>query len=89
MPKIDDHSYLKICAELASCLSISLAAAKRKVELALASTGKKSLQDRKIMAEKLLKIAISDRQSKAEDPSTNLDILLKALAQDENFMIED
>ena len=34
MPLIEDHHYLKICAQLASSLSISISAARRKVEVA-------------------------------------------------------
>ena len=33
MPTIEDHSFLKICAQLASCLSISISAAKKKIVL--------------------------------------------------------
>ena len=41
MPLIEDHHYLKICAQLASSLSISISAARRKVEVAAAKEGKK------------------------------------------------
>ena len=51
MPPIDDHSYLKICAQLASSLSISLAAARRKVELFAAKEGIRGLEERKRVAE--------------------------------------
>ena len=46
MPLIEDHHYLKLCAQLASYLSISIAAARRKVELAAAKEGKKDLNSR-------------------------------------------
>ena len=51
MPLIEDHHYLKICAQLASSLSISIAAARRKVEVAAAKEGKKDLQSRKEIAQ--------------------------------------
>tara|TARA_Y100001968_G_scaffold47153_1_gene37368 strand:+ start:27497 stop:27769 length:273 start_codon:yes stop_codon:yes gene_type:complete len=90
MPSIEDHSYLKICAELASCLSISLSSARRKVELAVAKEGKKGLDERKSMAKNLLKSALLDcKNNKAQGANSQLDELLQALAQDENFMIED
>ena len=54
MPLIEDHHYLKICAQLASSLSISIAAARRKVEVAAAKEGKKDLQARKEIAQKIL-----------------------------------
>ena len=90
MPTIEDHSYLKVCAELASSLSISLSSARRKVELALAQKGKKGLDERKAMAEKLLKAALLEsEQNKDKGASSQLDELLQVLAEDENFMIED
>ena len=88
MPTIEDHNYLKICAQLASSLSISLASAKRQVELAANRTGKKDLQSRKVIAEKLLKKALSQGSSK-DNSANQLDKLLEALASEENFMVED
>tara|TARA_B100000700_G_C14319866_1_gene523145 strand:+ start:267 stop:539 length:273 start_codon:yes stop_codon:yes gene_type:complete len=90
MPKIEDHSYLKVCAELASCLSISLSSARRKIEIELAKEGKKTLNERKAMADKLLKEALLDSEkNKTNNASSQLDKLLEALGKDENFMIED
>tara|TARA_Y100001968_G_C19445268_1_gene765019 strand:- start:4133 stop:4399 length:267 start_codon:yes stop_codon:yes gene_type:complete len=88
MPTIEDHSYLKVCAQLASTLSISLSSARRKVELAVAKEGKKGLDERIAMANKLLKEAQIDSETN-KDACSNLDELLQALAKDENFMIED
>ena len=51
MPLIEDQNYLKICAQLASSLSISISAARRKVEVAAAKEGKKDLQSRKEIAQ--------------------------------------
>ena len=89
MPLIEDHHYLKICAQLASSLSISIAAARRKVEVAAAKEGKKDLQSRKEIAQNILD------QTNQEDGKTNysasesFDKLLKALKEEENFMLED
>tara|TARA_Y100001968_G_C18999902_1_gene545388 strand:+ start:134 stop:403 length:270 start_codon:yes stop_codon:yes gene_type:complete len=89
MPKIDDHSYLKLCAELASCLSISLSSARRKVELALTRQGKQGLDERKVIAEKMLKEALLEAKNEEKGASFQLDKLLEALAEEENFMVED
>tara|TARA_Y100001968_G_scaffold321439_1_gene355842 strand:- start:2968 stop:3237 length:270 start_codon:yes stop_codon:yes gene_type:complete len=89
MPTIEDHSFLKICAQLASCLSISLAAARRKVDLAAANQGVRSLEERKLIAENLLKQALFNSKDSKKCSSSELDNLLTALAEDENFMIED
>ena len=88
MAALEDHSYLKVCAELASCLSISLSSARRKVEIAASKAGKKDLLSRKEIADKLLKAAKSEGE-KSENSASKLDKLLEALASEENFMTED
>ena len=87
MPLIEDHHYLKICAQLASSLSISIAAARRKVEVVAAKEGKKDLQSRKVIAQKILDQSIEDETKQSQ--SASFDQLLKALKEEENFMIED
>ena len=89
MPLIEDHHYLKICAQLASSLSISIAAARRKVEVAAAKDGKKDLQSRKDIAQKILDQIIEDDRNQTESASASFDQLLKALKEEENFMLED
>ena len=88
MPLIEDHYYLKICAQLASALSISIAAARRKVEVAAAKVGKKDLQSRKEIAQKILDQTIKDNKKVSESASASFDQLLKALKEEENFMLE-
>ena len=80
---------MKICADLASCLSISIASARRQVELAAAREGVKDLKKKKDIAELLLNQARSSSSSGDRSASTQLDQLLRALAEDENFMVED
>ena len=89
MPTIEDHSYLKICAQLASCLSISLAAARRKIELVAVTKGIKELNDKKSLAENLLKEVLKSTKDGNSVNSSRLDSLLVALAEEENFMTED
>ena len=89
MPTIEDHSYLKVCAELASCLSISLSAAKRKVEVAAARKGLKALAERKIIANDLLQEALEISDDRKKASASTLDSLLSVLEEDQNFMIED
>ena len=89
MPLIEDHHYLKICAQLASSLSISISAARRKVEVAAAKEGNKDLQSRKEIAQKILD-QITDQDAKySKSASASFDQLLKALKEEENFMLED
>ena len=89
MPLIEDHHYLKICAQLASSLSISIAAARRKVEVAAAAEGKKDLQSRKNIAQKILDQTLNEDKSMSTTASASFDQLLKALKEEENFMLED
>ena len=89
MPLIEDHHYLKICAQLASSLSISIAAARRKVEVAAAKEGKKDLQSRKKIAQNILDQILKEDTKTSKSASASFDELLKALKEEENFMIED
>ena len=89
MPLIEDHHYLKICAQLASSLSISISAARRKVEVEAAKEGKKDLQSRKEIAQKILDQAIEENKKQNDSASASFAHLLKALKEEENFMLED
>ncbi len=88
MSAIQDREYLKICAEIASSLSISIASARRKVDLVALKEGAKDMQSRKTIALRLLNEAklCTEEGGKV---GANLDQLLEALAEDENFMVED
>ncbi len=89
MPLIEDHHYLKTCAKLASALSISIAAARRKVEVAAAKAGRKDLQSRKEIAQKILYQITEEDAKQSKSSSASFDQLLKALKEEENFMLED
>ena len=89
MSSIKEHDYLKICAELASCLSISIAAAKKKIDLLASKKGLKDVSSRKAMAKKLLDEAKQHSLKGNYSAANQLDTLLKALAEEENFMVED
>ena len=89
MPLIEDHHYLKICAQLASSLSISISSARRKVEVTAAKEGKKDLQSRKEIAQKILDQTLNEDARKDLSASASFDQLLKALKEEENFMVED
>ena len=87
---LEDHVYMKLCAALASCLSISLASARRQVELVAAKDGVKELNERKLIAQRLLDEARTCKNMSIQaSASAQLDQLLEALAEEENFMVED
>ncbi len=89
MAGIKEHEYLKLCAELASVLSISIAAASKKIDVAAARQGVRDISARKDIARALLSKA-KELASKGDTSMSNqLDALLEALAEEENFLIED
>ncbi|MFL0768952.1 MAG: hypothetical protein AB8B70_07730 [Prochlorococcus sp.] len=89
MAAIQDHEYVKRCAELASLMGISLASARKQVELAAAREGGKDLAQRKAIAERLVHAAQALPQDGEGSPGEQLTQLLGALAHEENFMVED
>ena len=89
MSSIQEHDYLKICAELASFLSISISAAKKKIDVEAAKIGARDISSRKNIAQKLLKEAREKSLSDFNTTTNQLDNLLEALAEEENFMVED
>ena len=56
MYPINDRQYLKICAEIAKLMSISLSSAKKKVEIQIAKEGQKTIQEKIQVAQNVLKI---------------------------------
>ena len=89
MSSIKEHDYLKICAELASFLTISIAAAKKKIDVEAAKKGARDISSRKAIAEMLLAEARQKYSSDEKGNNHQLDSLLEALAEEENFMVED
>ena len=85
MAAIQDSEYVKLRAQLASRLSISLASARRRVDQAAAREGKRDLEGRRAMAQSML-----DALDAGDEASANrLTSLLSASEGDGNFMLED
>lgn len=89
MPAIQDHDYLRLCAELATELGISQSSARRRVELAASKIGAKDLMSRKEVATTLLADAQNERSQGDHHQGQVLDRLLEAEPLDEKFMLED
>ena len=89
MPAIQDHDYLRLCAELATQLGISQSSARRRVELAASKIGAKDLMSRKEVATTLLANVQNERSQGEHDQGQVLDRLLEAEPLDEKFMLED
>ena len=88
MYPINDRQYLKICAEIAKILSISLSSAKKKVEIKIAQKGSKTLEEKRQVAKDLLKICEKDEGQKISS-SKILDKLMETIDDEDNFMTED
>ena len=90
MPRIQDHDFMKLCAEFASLRSISLASARRHIDILATKEGLMKIEEKKSLAKKLIKQSRSLLESSnKETPGSQLDNLLEALAEEENFMLED
>ena len=87
MAAIQDRDYLRLCAELASVLSISQASARRRVDQQAAQGGAGDVESRKAVATSLLEAAKTQQGQRSA--GKNLDTLLEADPKDEHFMLED
>jgi hypothetical protein len=85
MAGIPDRTYNAACGKLASQLGISLASARRKVEVKAAQQGLRDSAGKQQLADQLLAEAISSGDNNHE----LLTSLLEAVGNDDNFMVED
>ena len=88
MYPINDRQYLKICAEIAKIMSISLSSAKKKVEIKIAQKGSKTIEEKIQVAQDLLDICTKDEGGSLSS-SKILDKLMETLDDEDNFLTED
>ena len=88
MYPINDRQYLKICAEIAKLISISLSSAKKKVEIQIAKEGSKTIQEKIAVAQKILEICKKNEGDKLSS-SRILDKLMESINDEDNFLTED
>jgi len=88
MYPINDRQYLKICAEIAKLMSISLSSAKKKLEIQIAKEGSISIQEKIQVAQNLLEICEKNKENKLSS-SRILDKLMETLDDEDNFLTED
>ena len=88
MYPISDRQYLAICSEIAKLLSVSLSSAKKKVEIQIAKKGSKTIEEKRRVAQDLLKIYQKDNKNKLSS-SKILDKLMSTLENEDNFITED
>jgi hypothetical protein len=85
MAGIPDRAYNAACGKLASQLGISLAAARRKVDVKASQQGLRETAAKLALAEQML----TEAQSSGTNNHDLLTSLLEAVGNDENFMVED
>ena len=88
MYPINDRQYIKICAEIAKIMSISLSSAKKKVEIKIAKEGSKTIQEKIQVAKNLLEICEKNERDKLSS-SRILDKLMETINDEDNFLTED
>ncbi len=88
MYPINDRQYLKICAEIAKIMSISLSSAKKKVEIQIAKEGSKTIQEKIQVAQNILEICGTNEGDKLSS-SRILDKLMATINDEDNFLTED
>ena len=88
MYQINDRHYLKICAEIAKIMSISLSSARKKVEIKISKEGSKTIQEKIQVAKNLLEICKKNERDKLSS-SRILDKLMETINDEDNFLTED
>ena len=88
MYSINDRKYLATCSKIARLLSVSLSSAKKKVEIQIAKKGSKTIEEKRKVAQDLLKKCEKDNANKFGS-SKILDKLMSSLENEDNFMTED
>ena len=88
MYPINDRQYISTCSEIAKLLSVSLSSAKKKVEIQIAKQGSKTIEEKRQVAQDLLKLCKKDNENKLSS-SKLLDKLMSTLENEDNFMTED
>jgi hypothetical protein len=85
MSAIPDRNYNAACGRLAGWLGVSIASARRRVDIRAAKEGLIETAARIALAERML----AEAQASGVDNQALLDAQLVALRTEENFMTED
>ena len=88
MYPINDREYLKICADIASVMSISLSSAKKRVEIKISKCGSTTIEEKRKIAQELLLYCQSDKEN-GNSSVKIFDELMGTLEDDDNFLVED
>jgi len=85
MPPLSDRDYTVACGQLASCLGVSLASARRKVDIRAVGEGLRNVEEKIALAERMRE----EIQASGIDMGELLSAQLLTVGKDEHFMLED
>ena len=88
MYPINDREYLKICACIASEMSISLSSAKKKVEIQISRKSLKTIEEKRKIASEVLELCKKENSEGCGSVKL-FDELMESLNNDDNFLVED
>ena len=88
MYPINDRQYIATCSEIAKLLSVSLSSAKKKVEIQIAKKGSKTIEEKRQVAQDILKTCENENGNKLSS-SKIIDKLMSTLENEDNFITED
>jgi len=85
MPPLSDRDYSVACGQLASFMGISLASARRKVDIRAVREGLRGVDDKIALAERML----AEIRASGVDMGDLFSAQLHTVGSDDNFMVED
>ena len=88
MYPINDREFLKICADIASLMSISLASAKKKVEIQITNNACKTIDEKRKVAQEVYETCKKDSTNDLNSIKL-LDNLMQSLEGNDDFLVED
>ena len=88
MYPINDREFLKICADIASVMSISIASAKKKVEIQITNKACKTIDEKRKVAKEVYETCIKDSANDLNSIKL-FDNLMQSLDGNDNFLVED
>ena len=88
MYPINDREFLKICADIASVMSISIASAKKKVEIQISNKACKTIDEKRKVAKEVYETCKKDSANDLNSIKL-FDNLMQSLDGNDNFLVED
>ena len=88
MYPINDREFLKICADIASVMSISIASAKKKVEIQITNKACKTIDEKRKVAKEVYETCKKDSANDLNSIKL-FDNLMQSLDGNDNFLVED